>query len=299
MADTEIAHRFRFFQVHKDGRVVLYHPTFERTPPSEDLTTGIRSKDVVISSDPPVSARIFLPKSAEPDGKLPLLLYIHGGGFCMQSAFSTAYHNFVSTLVAGADVMAVSVEYGLFPTRPIPACYEDSWAVLKWVATHVDGNGADPWINQHADLKRVFVGGDSAGGNITHTLLSRVGSVGLRSVGVVGAILLHPYFGGTVDDYMWMYMCPENKGLEDPRMKPATEDLARLGCENVLVLLAEKDALAGAGRSYGDELKKSGWGGTLEVVETIGEDHCFHMSKPKSEKAVDLVNKIVSFLKQV
>lgn len=171
--------------------------------------------------------------------------------------------------------------------------------MLKWVATHADGNGADPWINDHADLERVFVGGDSAGGNITHTLLSRVGSVGLGSVRVVGAILIHPYFGGTVDDHMWMYMCPENKGLEDPRMKPATEDLARLGCEKVLVLLAEKDSLAEAGKSYVEELKKSGWGGTVELVETIGEDHCFHMFNPTSETAGDLVNKIVSFLQPV
>lgn len=217
----------------------------------------------------------------------------------MESAFSTTYHNFVSNVVAEANVIAVSVEYGLFPDRPIPACYEDSWAVLKWVATHIDGNGPDAWINDHADLKRVFIGGDSAGANITHTLTYRVGSNGLEGVKVVGSILVHPFFGGMEDDNMWMYMFPENKGLEDPRLKPGIEDLARLGCERVLVFLAEKDHLLEVGKTYVEDLKKSGWGGTLEIVETEGEEHCFHLFNPKSDKALDLVNKFVSFLKHV
>lgn len=299
--NSEIAHRFRFFEVHRDGRVVLFNPAVQKIPPTDDdHFTSVRSKDAVISSDPPVSARVFLPKSAEPDRKLPLLVYVHGGGFCMGSAFSTMYHNFVNTVVAGANVMAVSVEYGLFPDRPIPACYEDSWAVLQWLANHANGNGNDAWLNNHADLKQVFVGGDSAGANITHTLVFRVGSNGLEGVKVVGSILVHPFFGGLMeDDDMWMYMFPGNKGLEDPRLKPGVQDLARLGCERVLVFLAEKDHLLDVGKSYVEELKRSGWGGTLEIVETTGEEHCFHLFNPKSEKALDMVNKFVSFLKQV
>ncbi len=42
---------------------------------------------------------------------------------------------------------------------------------------------------------------------------------------------------------MWLSMCPKNGGLEDPRLKLAVEDLARLGCERVLVFVAEKDQL--------------------------------------------------------
>lgn len=219
----------------------------------------------------------------------------------MQSAFCATYHNFVSTVVAEANVVAVSVEYRLFPDWSISACYDDPWAALQWVATHANGDGPDAWINDHADLSRVFIGGDSAGGNITHTLVSRVGSEGLdRRVKVVGAILVHPYFGlGEEEDRMWMYMCKENKGLQDPRMKPAAEDLKRIGCGRVLVFLAERDFLLKVGKYYVAELRKSGWGGTLEVVETDGEEHCFHLVNPQCDKARDLVNKFVHFLKQV
>ncbi|OWM79240.1 probable carboxylesterase 12 [Punica granatum] len=293
-ADSEIIHEFRFFRVYKDDRVQLFKPPVEKIPPFDDPATGVRSKDVTISSDPPVSARLFLPKTAAAPGcsKLPLLFYLHGGGFCMQSAFSRQHHGFVAAVVAAADCVAVSVEYGLFPDRPLPACYEDSWAALQWVAAK-----QDPWIAEHVDLDRVFIAGNSAGGNISHTLACRVGSIRLSGVKVVGVILVHPYFGGTGDDRMWLYMCPTNAGLEDPRLKPSTADLARLGCERVLVFVAEKDHLMEVGIRYVEELKKSGWGGNVELVKNVGEPHSFHMSDPNYEKAVELKNKFASFIR--
>ncbi|XP_030928103.1 2-hydroxyisoflavanone dehydratase-like isoform X2 [Quercus lobata] len=281
--DAEIIHDFRFFRVYKDGSVVLSNPTTDkRIPPSDDPNSGVRSKDIVISSEPAVSARVFVPRSANLTQKLPLLLYMHGGGFCMQSAFTPRYHNYVETLVAEANIIAVSVEYGLFPDRPIPACYEDSWAALKYVVSHVNGDGPEPWFNDHVDFGRVFIGGDSAGGNIAHNLAVRVGTDGLPEVKLVGVIMVHPFLGGTEDDQMWLCMCPENGGLDDPRMRPGKEHLARLGCERVLMFVAEKDHLFLVGKRYYEELKKSGWGGNVEIVE----------------KAVDLIRKYVSFLKQ-
>ncbi|XP_061367123.1 probable carboxylesterase 7 [Gastrolobium bilobum] len=294
--DNDITHEFRFFRVYKDGTVELFRPTTEKIQPFDDPATGVRSKDTIISTHPPVSVRIFLPQITHPTRKLPLLLYVHGGGFCMQSAFSPTYHNHVATIVAEANVIAVSVEYGLFPTRPLPAPYEDSWAALQWVASHAGGNGPETWLNNHADLNRVIIAGDSAGGNITHTLVSRVGKSGLPDVKVVGAILVHPFFAGSEDDEMWLYMFPENEGLDDPRLKPVAEDLGRLGCERVLVFAAEKDHLFHAGRNYVEELKNSGWCGNAELVVNWGLEHCFHLFNPKQEKARELLQKFVSFI---
>ena len=115
--DSEIAKEFRFFRVYIDGRVELFEPDCEKIPPSDDPTTGVRSKDVVISSEPPVSARIFIAYEAQNPNqkKLPLLFYVHGGGFCRRSAFGPRYHNFCSVVSAQANAIVVSVEYGLFP----------------------------------------------------------------------------------------------------------------------------------------------------------------------------------------
>ncbi|XP_059653739.1 probable carboxylesterase 12 [Cornus florida] len=299
-SNSEVVHEFRFFKVYKDGRVEKHFWPPKKIPPTDDPITGVQSKDVVVSTDPPVSARIFLPKLPNPDHKLPLLLYVHGGGFSMESAFSPTYDRLVKTLSAQANVVAVSVEYRLAPEDPIPACYDDCWTALKWVTTHADGNGLDPWLNNHVDFNRVFLAGDSAGGNISHTLAFRVGSIGLPAgVRLVGAVLCHPYFGGVeYDDTMWLYMCPTNTGFDDPRMKPPVEDLGRLGCEKVLIFVAEKDHLNGPGKGYCERLKKSGWGGKVEIEENEGVDHCFHLSDPTSDKAMALIHKICCFFKQ-
>ncbi|CBI32441.3 unnamed protein product, partial [Vitis vinifera] len=261
--------------------MVLVHPYFGGTTddgvwlymcPNNDCGKSRGETHVVISSETGLSARIFLPDTAHPIEKLPLLFYIHGGGFCMRSAFGIDYHNYVSTLVSQGNAIAVS-----------------------------------PWLINHADFDRIFIVGDSAGGNISHTMAVRVGTIGLAGVRVVGVVMVHPFFGGTIDDEMWMYMCtdddkmwlymcPTNGGLEDPRMKPAAEDLARLGCEKVLVFVAEKDHLREVGWNYYEELKKSGWKGTVEIVENHGEEHCFHLHDLSYEKSVDLIKQIASFI---
>ncbi|XP_056694195.1 probable carboxylesterase 1 [Spinacia oleracea] len=293
-SESEIAHEFLFFNVLKDGRVhVLPPPSLdENVLPSFGSTVGVSIKDVEITPD--VSARILLPSSTTAQ-KLPVVFYIHGGGFCMRSAFSENYTRFCSNIATEANAIVVSVEYGLFPARPIPACYDDSWAALQWLASHGNGSGPEPWINDHADLHRIFVGGDSAGGNISHTLLAKVGSMGLPGeANIEGMILVHPYFGE--DDKMWMYMCPTNEGPTDPRMKPAVEDLARIGCDRVLVFLGEIDGLYGVGKMYTDELIKSGWKGTVEIVVNKEKDHCFHLPDYTDLEAVAIRRLIASFI---
>ncbi|KAK9286277.1 hypothetical protein L1049_014667 [Liquidambar formosana] len=294
----DVAHQFfPFFRVYKDGRIERFMPS-ETVPPSDDPHTGVRSKDVQISSEIGVSVRIFMPKIHDPTRKIPLLFYIHGGGFSIGSAFAPGYHNYVSSLVAEANVIAVSVDYRLAPEHPIPACYEDSWEAFQWVASHANGDGPEPWLNNHADFGRVFVAGDSAGANISHTMAVRVGSIGLPGVKLVGVALVHPYFGGTDDDKMWLFMCPTHGGLEDPKLKPAAGDLARLGCERVLIFVAEEDHLRERGTCYYEELKKSGWQGTVEIEENKGENHVFHLLNPTCENAAALMKRLVSFFNQ-
>ncbi|KAJ4844763.1 hypothetical protein Tsubulata_003465 [Turnera subulata] len=293
--NSEIAHEFRFFRAYKDGRVEVFYQT-QKLPPSTDPNTGVQSKDVTISTEPNhLTARVFLPKIQDPTQKLPILYYIHGGGFCAESAFSPIFHNHLMTLVAEANVIAVSIEYGLFPERPLPGCYEDSWAGLQWIASHANGNGPDPWLNQHGDFSRFFMGGDSGGANVSNYLAVRVASEGL-AMKILGIVMVHPFFGGMEDDAMWMYMNPSNTGPKDPKLKPPLEDLAKLACDRILIFFAEKDHLREVGGAYYEDLKNSGFKGSVEVVEHEGEAHDFHLFNPTTEKAADLVKKFAAFL---
>ena len=90
---TEITHEFPLcFKVFKDGR--FERLTFPYPLPPLHPKPGVESKDVVISSETGVSARVFFPKIDGPDRKLPLLIHYHGGGFCIGSPFDSVTHNY-------------------------------------------------------------------------------------------------------------------------------------------------------------------------------------------------------------
>ncbi|KAJ0010990.1 hypothetical protein Pint_33771 [Pistacia integerrima] len=38
------------------------------------------------------------------------------------------------------------------PEHYVPIAYEDSWAALKWVASHCNGEGPKAWLNNYADF---------------------------------------------------------------------------------------------------------------------------------------------------
>src|SRR5438128_1744822 len=56
----------------------------------------------------------------------------------------------------------------------------------------------NPWLVESADFGRVFVSGDSAGGNIVHHVAVRLGSgqLAVDPARVAGHVMLCPLFGG-------------------------------------------------------------------------------------------------------
>ncbi|KAH0465780.1 hypothetical protein IEQ34_005883 [Dendrobium chrysotoxum] len=298
--EFEIPHYFRYY---RSGRVERLAGT-TTVPPSLDPSTSVDSRDAIIDPSTNVSARLYLPRSNSSAGKLPILLYFHGGGFCIESAASPNYHRHLNTLSSLTPLLAISLNYRLAPEHRLPAAYDDAWAAIQWVLSQ-----ADPWVDQFGDLNRLFVAGDSAGGNIAHQLVMRAGAVGLR---VKGMALVHPFFWGSAPvglepgdeefrarmNRRWWFMCPGAAGLDDPRWNPTAEaspSLAGLGCERVLVTVADKDYLKYRGKEYYEMLKTSGWKGVAEFVETPAAVHVFHLQYPESEIAVKKIRVLADF----
>ena len=302
-------------RIHKDGSVERLRGT-EVVPAGTDPQTGVSSKDVTIIPEIDLSARLFLPKLTNPNQKLPLLVYFHGGGFYLSTPFAPNYHNYLNSLVSQANVVAVSVNYRKAPEHPIPAAYEDSWAALQWVASHCNGNGPEAWLNEHANFERIFLSGESAGANIVHNLAMAAGRGDAESglgVRLLGVALVHPFFWGStpigseaVDperkawvDSVWPFVCPSMPDSDDPRLNQVAEgapSLVGLGCGRALVCVAEKDVLRDRGLVYYTALAGSGWMGVAEMFETDGEDHAFHLHDLGCEKARDLIQRLAAFL---
>ncbi|KAK8518821.1 hypothetical protein V6N13_017911 [Hibiscus sabdariffa] len=301
--ENEIAHdffpSFPMFRVYKDGRIERLRRT-ETVPPCDNSPTGVRSKDTPVSAVS--SARIFLPETADPTAKLPLLIYIHGGAFCIGSPFSPTYHNYLTSLVDKTNVIAVSVEYRKAPEHNLPIAYNDAWTAVKWVASHAKSDGPEPWLNERADFDRVFLAGDSAGANIAHNTIIKASTAtadDLMGLKFVGLLLMNPYFIGHERDELIEFIFPTSIGSNDPRLNPgcAMDELAAgLVCKRVLVCVSEKDFLRERGVAYHETVKKSGWDGEMEMVEIQGEGHVFFLLEPDCEKAVDLMNRVSSFL---
>ncbi|XP_031266616.1 probable carboxylesterase 5 [Pistacia vera] len=300
---NEVAHEYLpYFRAYKDGRVERFFGS-DRVPASIDGSqNGVCSKDVVVVSETGLSARIFIPAGAtKPGQKLPLVVYYHGGGFFMGTPFCSVYNNFVSSLAAKANAIAVSVDYRLAPEHYVPVAYEDSWAALKWVASHCNGEGPEAWLNNYADFHRVFLAGDSAGGNMVHNMAIQASVENLNGVKLSGICLIQPYFGrqdGGVDK-CWTFVCPTTSGSDDHRINPSVDSrLSSLRCNRVLICVAEKDNLKERGLFYSETLRDSEWVGEVEIAETEGEDHVFHLFNPNSEKAMALLEKIALFINQ-
>ncbi|KAH0727475.1 hypothetical protein KY290_003194 [Solanum tuberosum] len=203
------------------------------------------------------------------------------------------YDSYIHKLTAEANVIIVSIDYRLAPEHPIPACYDDSWAVLNWAA-----QGTEPWLKIHANFSRVFLAGDSAGANIAHNLMVRASEESHFVTSLVGMALIDPYFGNGKPDSLWTYLCPKSNGINDSRFNPAAHRsmLSELKCSKVLVCTAGKDFLRDRAWTYYETLKKSGWKGQLGIKEIEGEGHVFHLFNQTSEKAKVLMKSIVHFL---
>ncbi|CAN0922264.1 Probable carboxylesterase 2 [Linum grandiflorum] len=303
-------------KINTDGTIHRLRDT-DFVPPSSS-SSGVSSKDVLFHPDSNLSARLHLPPSTD-HRKLPLVLYFHGGGFCISSPFCSKYNRYASRIAAESQSLVVSFDYRKAPEHPIPAAYEDSWAGLLWAASHQTGNGPEPWLNEHADFGRIFLAGDSAGGNIVHNLAMAAGNpeFGLEMeilVVIRGIAMIHPYFWGkdpigaemkdgfrkSMVDNWWMFICRSEKGCDDPLINPFAEgsgsgQLDGLGCERVLVIVAGDDILKDRGRLYYEKLVGSGWKGTAEFVETEGKDHVFHIIEPDCVEAKGVLKRLAYF----
>lgn len=92
-------------------------------------------------------------------GPLPVVLYIHGGGFRILSKDT---HWVMAIAFARRGYVVFNINYRLAPEHPFPAAVEDGCAALSWVTANAARFGGDP--------SRIVFAGESAGANLVTSL---------------------------------------------------------------------------------------------------------------------------------
>ncbi|CAL1403732.1 unnamed protein product [Linum trigynum] len=302
-------------RVYKDGSVWRANLDNLPTATDDDEDGSVQWKDYVFNPKNNLSLRLYKPSAAA--AKLPVVYNIHGGGFCIGSRTEPYHHSCCLRLAAVLRAVVVSPDYRLAPENRLPAAIEDCHSALEWLQ-HRAVAGDDTWLSDVADFGKVFVCGESAGGNVAHNLAVRVGfgSPVLGPVKIRGYVLLSPSFGGTVRtqsevrapkvqmltldmvDWFWKYSIPVGDTCDHPLANPfgaGTELVGPVELDPILVVSGGSDILVDRIRDYAEKLKELGK--RVEYAEFEGEVHAFFTYDPESKASrsvMDLIRKFVT-----
>src|SRR3954447_24878439 len=86
-----------------------------------------------------VRVRIVRPAGAA--GTLPVILYMHGGGWVLGNAGT--HDRLVRELAVGAGAVVAFVEYDRSPEARYPVAIEQGYATARWITQHGSTEGLD------------------------------------------------------------------------------------------------------------------------------------------------------------
>uniref|UniRef100_A0A7N0UCE5 Alpha/beta hydrolase fold-3 domain-containing protein n=1 Tax=Kalanchoe fedtschenkoi TaxID=63787 RepID=A0A7N0UCE5_KALFE len=293
----------------------------EPAPPHNHFIDGVAIRDVTSNSGD-VRVRIYLPEKQPDDSeKLPILLHLHGGGFCISVADWYMHYQFYARLARTARVICVSAFLRLAPEHPLPAACDDGYEALRWLASS-EGR-AEPWLQSHADFNRVFLIGDSSGANLVHELAARAGrDDSLTQITLAGAIPIHPGFLYstrsksemeqpespflTLDmvDQFLAFALPAGSNKDHPitcPMGPAAPPLESLKLPPMLLCVTDLDLIKDTQMEYYEAMKKAGK--DVELLMNYKVGHSFYFNKiavdsdpDTAAQTADLISGIASFI---
>ncbi|KAL9240407.1 hypothetical protein vseg_014632 [Gypsophila vaccaria] len=295
-----------------NGSITRINEFFPTNPPN--ISSLAISRDTILNPEKNTWARVYLPNgsSSSRPGKLPIIVFAHGGGFILLSASSPNYDNECSYAANRLNALVVSVNYRLAPEDRLPAAYDDVLEALYWVK-----EGKDEWVREYGDVTRCFLMGSSAGANMAYKVGLDVTTLvnGLRPLTIRGLLLVQPFFGGVkrtlselnrtndqviplvVTDLMWEFSLPIGTNRDDPYCNPLIhggscklEEIREMGIR-VAVLGCDGDPLFDRQVAFVELLEKRG----VEVESSFcqGGYHGIYNKEPAK------IEEMLRFIKSV
>ena len=117
-----------------------------------------------------IRVRVYRPENSDED--LPVLLYFHGGGYCVNSP--EAAHNEIQFFLKACPCVVIAPNYTKSLRAPYPAAIDDCEDTLDWLLAKAET------LKIRTD--KLIIGGHSAGGGLTVSLLMRIKQRGDVSV---------------------------------------------------------------------------------------------------------------------
>jgi acetyl esterase len=223
--------------------------------------------------------------------RLPVLLYLHGGGFTIGNL--ETHDSLCRQLALRSGAAVVALDYRLAPEHRFPTAVNDAWAAMTWLSEQAHGLGLDG--------TRLAVGGDSAGGTLAAVSALHARDIGLR---LALQLLITPgtaahqdtpsherFASGFLlegDGIAWFfdhYIAHELRS--DWRFAPLNAPDAE-GVAPACVILAECDPLVDEGVAYADKLRVAGVEVELELYRGVTHDFIkMARSLPEARAAMD------------
>lgn len=211
----------------------------------------------------PLAVRIYVPPAAVGAGKLPGLVYFHGGGLV---AGSLDTHDPICRALCNASGCTIlSVDYRLAPEHPFPAAVADGCQATLWATVQADELGID--------RGRIGICGDSAGATLAAVVCQTLAERG--EVPLALQFLLCPITDFRADtasrrDFASGYLVDEATLAHDLEHylaaggDPADPRVSPLRCNSLRNLpptcihTAEFDPLRDEGEAYASRLRQAG-----------------------------------------
>jgi monoterpene epsilon-lactone hydrolase len=225
-------------------------------------------------------------------GDDPAILYLHGGGYALGSAYG--YRGLVGALVAAAHTGALLPDYRLAPEHPFPAAIEDALAAYGWL------------VEQRGSPSRVMLAGDSSGAALAMAVLLRLkadkqpmpagAALLCPSIDLSGAMLTPSTGPHLLDDIARVadaYLAGHS--IENPLINPLRGDLG--GFPPLLIQCASGDRARPEAAALADRACEHGVDARLELYPC--DTHVFHVFWSFLPEAVDALAQAGEFAREV
>jgi acetyl esterase len=209
------------------------------------------------------NVRLIRPKGAR--GILPVIVYMHGGGWVLGNA--ATHDRLVRELAVGANAALAFVDYPNSPEARYPVAIEQGYATAQWIVR--EGS------SKRLDASRMAVAGESVGGDMTAALTLMAKERG--DVRFVHAGMYYPVTDAAMDtasydefadgpyltrksmEWFWDAYTTDPHERSEITASPGQATIDQLrGLPPTLLLVDEADVLRDEGEAYASKLRLAG-----------------------------------------